>query len=89
MKIINVELGDRAYPIVIGNRAMHSKEHLDRAIKGQSVLIVTNDMVGPLYAAQLAETLSSLGKTVQVHMLPTGEQYKNLETLNSIFDALL
>ena len=89
MKIINVELGDRAYPIVIGNRAMHSKEHLDRAIKGQSVLIVTNDMVGPLYAAQLAETLSSLGKTVQVHMLPTGEQYKNLETLNTIFDALL
>ena len=89
MKIINVELGDRAYPIVIGNRAMHSKEHLERAIKGQSVVIVTNDMVGPLYADQLVETLRGLGKTVRVHMLPTGEQYKNLETLNTIFNALL
>ncbi|TDR33013.1 3-dehydroquinate synthase [Hydromonas duriensis] len=89
MKTIHVELGDRAYPIVIGEHAMHDTAHLKRAIQGSTVLIVTNDMVGPLYAQQLVETLKAIGKTVHVHMLPTGEQYKNLETLNTIFDVLL
>lgn len=89
MKTLNVALGDRAYPIVIGNNAMQSKAHLERAITGKTALIVTNKTVGPLYAQELAETIRSLGKTVHVHMLPTGEQYKNMETLNTIFNVLL
>ncbi|MFZ1891682.1 MAG: 3-dehydroquinate synthase [Formosimonas sp.] len=89
MKTLNVELGERAYPIVIGSGAMHAKAQLEQAIVGSTVLIVTNDIVGPLYADALAATIRSLNKTVHIHTLPTGEQFKNLETLNTIFDALL
>lgn len=89
MNILNVALGENAYPIVIGSHAMSSTAHLEQAIAGNTVLIVTNTIVGPLYAGALAETLRGLNKTVHIHTLPTGEQYKNLETLNTIFDALL
>jgi 3-dehydroquinate synthase len=42
-----------------------------------------------LYAGALKTTLEQLNKTVYVHELPTGEQFINLETLNTIFDAVL
>lgn len=89
MKTLNVALGERSYDIVIGNGAMTMTEPLTHAITGATVLIVTNDIVGPLYAEGLATTIRCLGKTVHIHVLPTGEEYKNLETLNTIFDALL
>ena len=89
MKTLNVDLGERAYPIIIGNEAMMDRAHLQKAIAGTTVLIVTNTIVGPLYAEGLATTIRALDKTVHIHMLPTGEQYKNLETLNTIFDVLL
>ncbi|GHA71045.1 3-dehydroquinate synthase [Formosimonas limnophila] len=89
MNTLHVALGDRTYPIIIGSNASHAAEPLQKAIIGKTVLIVTNTIVGPLYAEQLAKTIRGLGKTVHIHTLPTGEEYKNLETLNTIFDTLL
>jgi len=45
--------------------------------------------VAPLYLAQLTATLESAGVKVARVVLPDGEAYKNWETLNLIFDALL
>lgn len=89
MKILKVALGERAYPIVIAHDAMKDKVHLTQAIKGAAVFIVTNGTVGSLYLQQFVDVIQSLNKTVHVHILPDGEQYKNLENLNTIFDALL
>ena len=89
MSTITVELGERAYPIIIEPNALQHTEALQQAIKGKTVLIVSNTTVAPLYAEQMAQTVRDLGKTVYVHELPDGEAYKNLETLNTIFDALL
>ena len=89
MSTITVELGERAYPIIIEPNALQHTAALQQAIKGKTVLIVSNTTVAPLYAEQMAQTVRDLGKTVYVHELPDGEAYKNLETLNTIFDALL
>lgn len=89
MSIITVELGDRAYPIIIEPNALTHASALKDAIKGKTVLIVSNTTVAPLYAERMAQTVRDLGKTVYVHELPDGEAYKNLDTLNTIFDALL
>jgi 3-dehydroquinate synthase len=89
MNTLHVALGERTYPILIGSNASHAADSLQQAITGNTVLIVTNTIVGPLYAEQLASTIRKLGKTVHIHTLPTGEEYKNLETLNTIFDTLL
>lgn len=87
MRTLSVDLGERSYPIFIGEGLLAKSELLLPYIKGKQVCIVTNETVAPLYLAQLKGTLAGL--QVDEVVLPDGEQYKNLETLNRIFDRLL
>ncbi|HSG62554.1 MAG TPA: 3-dehydroquinate synthase [Pseudomonadales bacterium] len=87
MKQLSVALGDRSYPIYIGPGLMSDISLLQRHIRGQQVMIVTNDTIAPLYLPQVAAALE--GKTVEHIILPDGEKFKNLDTLNRVFDALL
>jgi len=87
MQTLTVELGDRSYPIYIGTGLITDKALLKSAIRGNKVAIVTNETVGPLYIDKLKNSLSGLDLLEIV--LPDGEQYKTLEYLNKIFDALL
>ena len=87
MKTLPLDLGDRSYPIYIGAGLLDRPELLSRHILGTRVAIVTNETVAPLYLARLRAHVVSL-KPVEV-VLPDGEQYKSLEVLNRIFDALL
>jgi 3-dehydroquinate synthase len=50
-------------------------------------MVVSNDTVAPLYLERLVPSFSDL--ELQKVILPDGEVYKTLETLNLIFDALL
>lgn len=88
MRTLNLDLDDRSYPIFIGKSLLQQAEFLTPYIASQQVLIVTNTTVGPLYLEVLKGSLRSLAK-VDVVTLPDGEQFKNLETLNTVFDALL
>src|ERR1700744_1806763 len=89
MITVNVELGDRAYPIHIGADLIGQTALFAPHIAGASVTIVTNTTVEPLYGDALRAALAPLGKSVSTVVLPDGEAYKNWETLNKIFDALL
>ena len=85
---LRVDLGDRSYPIVIGEGVLDDAT-LWRGTGASVAVVVTNENVAPLYLARLCETLTLAGKQVQVVLLPDGEEYKTWETLNRIFDALL
>jgi 3-dehydroquinate synthase len=87
MKTLTVALGDRSYPIYIGNDLLADPDLISPHIPGQQVLIVTNVTVGPLYLEQVLSSLQAF--EVQSLQLPDGEQYKNLDTLNLIYDKLL
>lgn len=50
-------------------------------------MIVSNETVAPLYLHRVQQALK--GFSVHTVVLPDGEKYKNLQVLNSIFDALL
>jgi len=89
MITVNVELGERAYPIHIGADLIGQTALFAPHIAGNSVTIVTNTTVDPLYGDKLRAALAPLGKQVSTVVLPDGEANKNLETLNLIFDALL
>ena len=89
MITVNVELGERAYPIHIGADLIGQTALFAPHIAGSSVTIVTNTTVDPLYGDALRAALAPLGKQVSTVVLPDGEAHKNLETLNLIFDALL
>jgi 3-dehydroquinate synthase len=87
MKTLKLDLGDRSYPIHIGRGLLGRADLLAPLIRGKSVAIVTNETVAPLYLRRVREALSNL-TTLDV-ILPDGEEFKTLETLNRVFDALL
>ncbi len=87
IKQLNVELGDRSYPIYIGPGVLNQGELLTQKIRGKQVAIVTNDTIAPLYLQQVTDLLT--GFNIETVILPDGEQYKTLETATTIFDALL
>ena len=87
METLNVDLGDRSYPIHIGSGLLDRPELLTDHITGQSAALVSNTTVGPLYAERVARHLADL-KNTEI-LLPDGEQYKTLEVLQQIFTGLL
>ncbi len=87
MTTLTVDLGERSYPIYIGHALLGQAELLKKHIPGNSALIVSNETVAPLYLEKTQAMLSGL-KTASV-ILPDGEQYKNLDVLNQIYDGLL
>jgi len=89
MQTLTVDLGDRSYPIYIGTGLIDRADLILPHLKQKRVAIVTNTTVGPLYLDRLTSTLEGAGVQVLPIVLPDGEVYKNWETLNSIFDALL
>ena len=88
MKILNISLDDRSYPIYIGQKLLGDTEIFHRHAKSKTIAIVTNVTVAPLYLNILIETLGKDKKIIPI-VLPDGEVHKNLDTLNLIYDALL
>lgn len=87
MHTLHVDLDVRSYPIYIGRDLLSDSRLLRDHIVGSQVLVVSNTKVAPLYIDRVEVALSGL-KVSQV-ILPDGEQYKNLEIINQIFDVLL
>jgi len=84
---LKVDLGERSYPIYIGQNLLDQADILIKHIPGNSALIVSNVTVAPLYLKKVEALLSGIRHESVI--LPDGEQYKNLDVLNTIFDALL
>jgi 3-dehydroquinate synthase len=86
---VHIDLGERSYPIRIAAGLLGDAATYAALPKAASALIVTNTTVAPLYLQQVRVALA--GRYPQVHVveLPDGEAYKDWQTLNLVFDALL
>jgi 3-dehydroquinate synthase len=87
MKILQVALGSRSYPIYIGADLLNQSQLYSAHIKSKQVLIVTNETVAPLYLPRVLQSLGSY--QVEQLIVPDGEQYKTLDVVNRVFDKLL
>ncbi|MDG4811526.1 3-dehydroquinate synthase [Hydrogenovibrio sp. 3SP14C1] len=87
MKTLTVELGERSYPIFIGQGLLGQAELVKPYVTGTQVLIVSNTTVAPLYLEKAKQAFSEYD--VKTVVLPDGEQYKNLDVLNQIFDVAI
>jgi len=87
MQTLNLDLGDRRYPIYIGRGLLAQGELLKRHVSGSRVAVISNETVAPLYLDAVLPVLSGF-QPVKI-ILPDGESYKTLEVLNRIFTALL
>lgn len=86
---VNVELKERRYPITIGAGLLSDPASYAPLKSGDKVMIVSNPTVAPHYLATVEKALSELGCSVDSVLIPDGEKYKTLESLNMIFTALL
>jgi len=87
MNTLRVELGERSYPIYIGGDLLGRTDLLAPHLCGRQALVVTNEVVAPLYLDKVLASLS--GYQHESVILPDGEQFKTLDTVNALFDALL
>ena len=85
-KSINVDLGERSYPIHIGSEQI-MRAGIGQYVQGKKVLIVSNETIAPLYLPAVLEQLQD--KQVDQVILKDGEQYKTLDNLNLIFTKLI
>jgi 3-dehydroquinate synthase len=78
---IPVELGDRSYDVFVGagllGRVDELLKELFKARGWRQVVIVTDNNVGPLYAAALAGGFSRAGRDVSVTYVEAGESSKS------------
>jgi 3-dehydroquinate synthase len=86
-RVLEVDLDDRSYPIYIGNDLLGQAELIRPHVRGKQVMVVSNTTVAPLYMDKLLSGLQDF--QVEQVILPDGEEYKNLQILNTIFTALL
>ncbi len=89
MQTLTVGLAERSYPIHIGNGLLDRPELLLPYLPRKRTVIVSNTTVAPIYLDRLSSGLIQHGIQVESIILPDGEQYKNSDSLNTIYDALL
>jgi 3-dehydroquinate synthase len=84
---LKVSLGDRSYPILIGQSLLSDAKLLATHIEARDVLLVSNTTVGPLYADTVRKAL--VDRRVVDVRLPDGEQYKSMEYVGRVLDVLV
>jgi len=87
MKTLTVNLGDRSYPIYIGVELLQNHTLIQKHIQTKAVCIVSNTTVSKLYLSELKKSLNDY-RVIEV-ILEDGEQFKNVDSLNQIYTALL
>ena len=87
MRQLEIDLGERSYPILLGERLLARSGLLRSHVRAGQVMIVTNDVVAPLYLDRAKQAFEGL--QCDAVILPDGEAHKTLTTVNRIFDALL
>lgn len=87
---VTVALGDRSYPIRIGNGLLADLgTQLSEVVAGGQAFVISNPTVAAVYYPSAAESLSSAGFEPVLLEIPDGEQHKTLATLASIYDRVL
>ena len=92
---VQVGLADRSYPIWIGEGLLDQAKVWRQALgPGRSgrpgrVVVVSNEVVMPLYGHQVLAALTDLGCQTSQVVLPDGESHKDMTSLMKIFDHLM
>ena len=88
---------NRSYPIYIGENLLQNPDIFADFVtnknksKNKKIMIVTNTTIEKIYLNTLQNTLAKIipKENIFATILPDGENYKNWETLQKIFDNLL
>ena len=87
MEILRVELGNRSYPILIGEGLLGERALFEQHLPARDLLVVSNTVVAPLYLGQLESSLRP--RRVLTTILPDGESHKTLANVARVLDVLV
>jgi len=87
---LRVELGDRAYDILVGPRLIEcgGREMLPLLRRRQAV-VVSDEIVAGHYLAPLRDSLSAAGITHHTVLVPRGEETKDLRHFGRLAEDIL
>jgi len=90
MQTLTVNLGDRSYPVHIGDGVLSAAGDLlqQAGLRGK-VAVITNPTVAQLYLDPVHESLTRAGFDVTPVLIPDGEEHKNLGSLSAVYDRLI
>lgn len=77
MKRIDIDLGDRAYPVLVGHGLLDRRDAWSEWVPDGPLVVFTNDVVAPLYLDRLEAALGP--RTLHVFTLPDGEAEKSFD----------
>jgi 3-dehydroquinate synthase len=90
MQTLSVNLGERSYPIHVGDGILSTVgDLLQQAGLGGKVAVITNPTVAQLYLDTIHDSLSLAGFEVTPVLIPDGEQHKDLKSASAIYDQLI
>jgi len=89
--IYNVELGERSYDIHLQAGCLKNIGDAMRKLfpHAERCMVVSNDVVAPLYLDIVNKSLVAAEWQVFKHILPDGEHFKTVATWSAIMDALM
>ena len=87
--VVEVDLGDRSYPIFIGKEVLLASRQVLSYITGAQVAVITNEVVAPLWLDPLTSMLRGAGLAVDVFTLADGESQKTLGNYERVMDFLV
>lgn len=87
MERLTVALPGREYDICIGQGILRRCGEMVRKVtKAETLAVVTDSNVEPLYLKTVEESLRAAGFAVFHVVFPAGEQSKNIQTLNMLYE---
>jgi 3-dehydroquinate synthase len=87
MRRITVNLNERSYPIEIGSGLLDRLDDFTAPLTPTTISVVTNTVVGPLYAHRVQKGLT--GVVTHVIELADGEQHKQWPAVSHVLNALV
>ena len=84
---LTVDLAERSYPILIGSGLLQDKALLLQYLGDRQMLLVSNETIAPLYIDAVQSAIG--GQQQDRVIVPDGEQYKHMATIETIIDGLM
>jgi 3-dehydroquinate synthase len=75
----------QSYPVYFGENL---SQFITETVQEKHLAMISNDVVAPLYAPELAKIISQPGKTVSIHTVPDGEDSKSPEMFAKLLAEL-
>ncbi|MGV2828376.1 3-dehydroquinate synthase [Myxosarcina sp. GI1(2024)] len=90
MSTITINLPQSSYNINIASGSLSQLGNQMKELRvGTKVLVVSNPEVFDYYGQICLKSLQSAGFETAVHLIPAGERYKNLQSIEQVYDTAL